>query len=358
MTTLRFRYGAAIRNLDLQVPEPAKFQLQSPPAEVEVRNVQPGDGVPDFWGARHVALIVSDVQVPEVVAVTLDRLAHGDLPADVNMTIPPAWTGEPQDPLELLRRGKGPMFRDLPETTREALDNAYAAVAGRLVETVKTLRWVLGSENEHWPFNPWRWEWTIDGTAWNHIPINVTATGSARVVPGMSDEAARRVETLVEAGRAEPLGHELWREAWGQVGTNPRSALILGIAAAEVGFKRFAADLVPDAAWLLSELPSPPLVKMLSEYLPALPVKHRVANRVLRPPKSMRNRLDDGVRLRNDIVHGRRDTATGVEVLPILESVRDLLYLLDYYSGQLWALDRVSTEIRDELNQDAAAPEQ
>ena len=39
----------------------------------------------------------------------------------------------------------------------------------------------------------------------------------------------------VEAGAEEPLGRQLFREAWSQVGTNPRSGLVIGVTAAEVG---------------------------------------------------------------------------------------------------------------------------
>jgi hypothetical protein len=39
---------------------------------------------------------------------------------------------------------------------------------------------------------------------------------------------------------------------------NPRSALIIGMSAAEVGFKQCVGYLVPDAAWLANHVPRPP----------------------------------------------------------------------------------------------------
>ena len=50
-----------------------------------------------------------------------------------------------------------------------------------------------------------------------------------------------------------------------RINRNPRSSLILGVAAAEVGFKQFASKTLPDTAWLL-EFPSPPLFDMLQKF--------------------------------------------------------------------------------------------
>jgi hypothetical protein len=48
-----------------------------------------------------------------------------------------------------------------------------------------------------------------------------------------------------------------------------RSAIVLAVAAAEVGFKQFAVKIFPDTAWILEHLQSPPLTKMLDLFLGA-----------------------------------------------------------------------------------------
>jgi hypothetical protein len=67
------------------------------------------------------------------------------------------------------------------------------------------------------------------------------------------------VADLVTSSQREPVAHELWREAWNLRHTNPRSSLVIGVAAAEVGLKQLIAASVPDAASLVENIPSPPL---------------------------------------------------------------------------------------------------
>jgi hypothetical protein len=43
--------------------------------------------------------------------------------------------------------------------------------------------------------------------------------------------------------------------------------MILAVAAAEVGFKQFIVQMQPETKWLVANLPSPPLDKMLAEFL-------------------------------------------------------------------------------------------
>jgi len=51
---------------------------------------------------------------------------------------------------------------------------------------------------------------------------------------------------MIKPGAEEPLGRQLFREAWSEREMHPRSALVvIGVAAAEVGFKRLVGSLVP-----------------------------------------------------------------------------------------------------------------
>ena len=75
---------------------------------------------------------------------------------------------------------------------------------------------------------------------------------------------------MINQGLSEPLTHSLFREAYAQRVTNRRSSLVLAVAAAEVAVKRCATILAPRAAWLLEELPSPPIAQMITDFLPSL----------------------------------------------------------------------------------------
>jgi hypothetical protein len=61
---------------------------------------------------------------------------------------------------------------------------------------------------------------------------------------------------MVEAGDREPVALQLFREAWELKRSNPRSALAIGIAAAEIGVKDLIASLIPNALWLVTPSPA------------------------------------------------------------------------------------------------------
>jgi len=156
------------------------------------------------------------------------------------------------------------------------------------------------------------------------------------------DGGLGELETLLAADVREPLGHQLWREAWNLHYSNRRSSLVIGVTAAEVGMKQLIATLVPTARWLVEELPSPPLVKMMKHYVPDLPVRVEV-DRDRRCPKHLLTKLQAAVEERNDVVH--RGATPGIYLRETLLAVRELLYLLDFYAGNLWAVSYFSPEM-------------
>src|SRR5438270_11607402 len=100
-----------------------------------------------------------------------------------------------------------------------------------------------------------------------------TSTGMTIVdVPRIevSGEAAQELQALLDKRVSEPLAHALLREGWSQRRENPSSALLIGMAALEIGIKEYIAECVPDAAWLAENAPTPPIVNMLTDYLPTL----------------------------------------------------------------------------------------
>lgn len=160
--------------------------------------------------------------------------------------------------------------------------------------------------------------------------------------PQWTNEAAEFVKTEIVGELDEPLGHELLREAWTNRETNFRSAVVLAVAAAEVGFKQFASKTFPDAAWILENLQSPPLVRML-ELFPWPKLKLQINGKDLTVPDSIIDGLKKAVTLRNSIVHGGPVKLTLDTVESVLFSVRDLLYFLDALSGpKKWAFDHLS----------------
>jgi hypothetical protein len=151
----------------------------------------------------------------------------------------------------------------------------------------------------------------------------------------------RKVEARVE----EPLGRQLFREAWSQVGTNPRSALVIGVTAAEVGLKRLIATLVPETDWLMQEIQTPPVGKILRKFLPTLRVKaKRVDDGPITPPRQLIGLVEKAVKHRNDVVHKGALPPSREELAKMLRAISDLLWFFDVYLGEHWAIKHVSPE--------------
>jgi hypothetical protein len=161
-------------------------------------------------------------------------------------------------------------------------------------------------------------------------PLAAMGDDSADIGQGGLSAAAE----LVTASQNEPVAHELWREAWNLRHSSPRSSLVIGVAAAEVGLKQLIATLVPDAKSLVENIPSPPLETMMRKVLPDLPIQADVEPS-RRAPRHLRTAIASAVEDRNRVVH--LGVAPRNDLRATLLAIRDLLYLLDTYSGHQWA---------------------
>src|SRR5262249_1245113 len=147
---------------------------------------------------------------------------------------------ERDPPLEL--RG---YFENIPiPATTSQLEQFGDLISAELWDygerTLRLLRWRSGRSGYYDPIRySGKLEWSLDREYWHPRPRSVP-----HMVLDFGIPEPKRIETFGESVAMmmqqeveEPLGHELFREAWGLRTENPRSALVLGIAAAEVGFK-------------------------------------------------------------------------------------------------------------------------
>ncbi len=223
----------------------------------------------------------------------------------------------------------------------EVLDDMDSAIN----LTMRTIIWKLGLANAHNFIRSGNaLMWSFNGTEWNSVPgqISLNISFGLPFKKEVDSKEFEAIQALLTSKIEQPLGHELFSEAWAQKQTNPRSALIIGVAAAEAGFKEFATKMIPEASWILQNIPSPPLKKMLEEFLPNLPVKLKFNDKSPTIPEEILNSLQKGITIRNNIVHGGDYKLKVETVEKILRSIRNLLYLLDYYNGQQWAMQIIS----------------
>ena len=229
---------------------------------------------------------------------------------------------------------------------KKAVNDAYRKMYELISVTLRVVRWRQGGPSHHDPIRLFkRFDWSLDKAQWK--PVSETIEGKIRFSSAFniwSSELAASIEQMVLSNQTEPIGHELFHEAEGLAETNPRSAIIVAVAAAEVGFKGFVAKLVPECNWLLLNVASPPLVNMLIEFFPTIPAKQSFGDQQPSIPTHIIDAFKKAITIRNELVHGRSSTADVETVVSILKELRDFLYLLDFYSGTAWAAGNLSYE--------------
>ena len=249
------------------------------------------------------------------------------------------------------------------ETERiwKALDEFLVPLRKLMESSISILRWRVGdSQGRADAFCNWRAFVSSDEEHWLQVALGRSALLFLHVgfkpAPA-TPELERDVVRLTNEVGDEPLAHKLFREGWNLRETNARSSLVIGVAAAEVGVKKLIGSLVPETQWLMEEIQSPPLDKLLQKYLPTLRVKAKFDGKKILPPRILINTLTKAVKCRNKIVHTGQEPPTMKELHEILWAINDLLWICDAYSGQRWVSENISPEVQDAWeNEEPAKP--
>jgi hypothetical protein len=193
----------------------------------------------------------------------------------------------------------------IKEDTINLIDKHFFHLRAVSRSTVNIFNWTHGLDG---PPDPLVWGrgqslYSEDGEHWFQYSLarKITllteeATHSIYASNAQIEEVVRRVE----AGAEEPLARQVFREAWEQIGVNPRSALVIGVSAAEVALRGLIGTLTPEAKkWLVT-----PVGKTLREFLPTLPVRAKwLDGRSITPPSKLVNLIEEAFKLRNSVVH-------------------------------------------------------
>jgi hypothetical protein len=235
-------------------------------------------------------------------------------------------------------------------TVFASIDRFFHPLITLTESTVSILRWRYGlAEGPAEPFRRRSEHLSRDGKSWFEVSMARSATITFGI-PSKQIEASpdfeQQIVGLVNERGEEPLAYRLFREAWNQKGVHPRSALVIGVAAAEVGFKRLIGTLVPKAQWLVDEIQTPSLGKMLRKYLPSLPIKGKLTGKKLSLPSDLIKKLEKAVEYRNKLVHSDQAPPDRKELEQMLRAVVDLLWICDLYAGRVWAADYLSDDTR------------
>lgn len=285
-------------------------------------------------------------------------------------------TSEPIAPSIFAQRAN---LRYLPAEVRDMLHSIEKELWEASMRVIDLLRWRFGllgelealwstsfsivHQGEHWLL----WEGRSVPLGGFVYLLGATAAGfpeEEEMMAGtlspplatLSPEVEEELGQFIRSGSTEPLGHSLFREAWKQRLENPRSALVIGVAAAEVGYKQFVAEVAPDAALRLENPPSRPLVELLGKHFPRL-MQNRSERTVNQFPKvEIITPIEKAVESRNTVVHKSpaavqrhaklQKWITDDGLQTALLAISDLLWLLDYHRGYEWALEHVRVDTR------------
>lgn len=242
-----------------------------------------------------------------------------------------------------------------PPAFRQFVDNIQSALNVCARSAVSLMQWRLCRDG---PPNPLvgggRLWWSLDNENWRAIPgVAGSVAGQAVCFAPIKPHVRSELCSLLIQGSTEPLGHELLREAKQLGARSSRGAFVVAIMAAEVGVKQHISKMLPETEWMLANIQSPPLFKLLEEQLPKTPGRLTFGGKVVAPPLSLRQRLRNAVNIRNDIVHKGFHGSAQAKLHDLVDDVRDVLYLLDYYQGHEWALSFIRSEVVKELSESA-----
>lgn len=170
---------------------------------------------------------------------------------------------------------------------------------------------------------------------WRQLPESMMSryTPSPRPLPALDEVTPEALARSLASSREEFLGHRLLEEARNSYG---RARAVLAMTAVEVHTKQFIAEVAPNTAWLLENLPSPPMVKLLTDFVPTLTVPQPIDGRVLPPPTFLVNDLMAGAQVRNAVVHRGQEVSWQV-LERVVSAAQDVIWLLDHYRGVEWA---------------------
>jgi hypothetical protein len=223
----------------------------------------------------------------------------------------------------------------MPRRTQDFVVVVRTELAEAAARTIGLLRWRMADEGPYDAIRTRGALWSLDGDDWHHLPTAIEMRTSTSIVPRISSAIHGDVQALLDGGAEEPLAHRLWREAWQLRADNPRSALLIGMTALEVGVKNYIARAVPDTDWLLEQLPAPPTHRLLADYIPSLsPPSEAAAPRIT---AEVRDAIRGAQDLRNVLAHTGKGEVGYDWLDRTLRLIRNVLWRLDAASGFSWA---------------------
>ena len=244
----------------------------------------------------------------------------------------------------LLKGGALPLLQHLPQSIQGFVVETSEQLFQVAEKALRLLRWRAGLPGSPSVLNLNNLlTWSDDGADWHAIWNGNTIEISLERFSPIKDEFVDFVEQAIRDGRSEPLARELFREAEALRLENPRSSLLMLVTAAEIGVKQCITASVPETQWLIENLQSPSIMHLVQYYLPSLPVQTSFREQsICPPPETVLQEVEGAVYARNRVTHQGAEPPDRESLDRKFAAVSDLLWLLDYYQGDAWAINHLS----------------
>lgn len=239
-------------------------------------------------------------------------------------------------------------FELYPPEVQALCDTAKGLLSSVAERFARLLRWQQNLDGPHWVFasEPSLY-WKTKEESYHIVGFRAQGgiSNSPAGIEWKDGDRADLAGVWGDASADEGIAHELLREAKVLQENSPRSAFLIAAAALEIGVKTYAGHVSPDTLWLLSELPSPPIHKILRSYIPELRKSHGGPLEYWDKLKPVFKRVEGYATTRNKLVHTGMIKINPEDLSSCLQDVSDLLYLFDVLRGYEWAKHNLSHEM-------------
>jgi hypothetical protein len=244
----------------------------------------------------------------------------------------------------MLSQGYMLSWKYYPDELKAICEKAFTELTMETHRFIKLLMWFFNTSHVHDPIRHISLYCNTRGRAYHVVNLPHASESYWQNDIVWNEPNGSGFTSLFKSTSEEPLGHELFREAGSLLQSAPRSALLMLASALEVAVKSYISERVPVMQWLLTELQSPPVSKILRQFVPTLKPAGAVNLSHWSELKPMFNRIDKLIEARNRLTHRGALDATAKALIAFRDDVSDMLFIFDYLNGEPWARNNVRKE--------------
>ena len=209
---------------------------------------------------------------------------------------------------------------------KEFFAEHYQESIDKVINLFKVLRWQYNwTSKNNIEIKEIKTEWSLDEQSWIPFIDCPQITGLSVSFINEIQLEKDHIENLLRLQKSEPVYQEMIREAKELKSTNLKSSYVIATAALEVAVKRFVVEKIPESEYLIEEMPSPPIDKLIKKFLPTLENKFQIIDSI--------SSITKIIQRRNKLVHLGRMEFNREEGYNDIKTIEDIIHVIDYFLG-------------------------